>query len=195
LEKERTEQQQDQRSLVEDRMALFKKYRDELNLRSIDGATKGITPEIAEILGLTKEEQAAVNKHLADTMEKMRQLQTAHIAFSKQTSDSVIYDTPIDPQGKVLQAELVTALAGDIGQDKADFLMASNRSNYNDPFAGFAQQEIQTTISWTQQNGVTEYTWKETALNPNGSEAGSSWSSGTTLPPVYQKLLQGEPSP
>ncbi len=155
----------------------------------------GITPEMAEILNLTKPEVTAVNEHLAAAMEKMKQMQEAGIAYARQTPNSVTYETPVNPEGKIVQADLAGALAGDIGQDRANFLMTANDGYYNDPFSGFAQQKIETNISWAQQNGQTIYTWKETGIAPDGHEMGSSWSSSASLPAQYQKLLQGDPGP
>lgn len=195
LEKQLAEGQQSQNSTVADRMAFFKKYHNELHVQAFSAYPPGITPEMAAILNLTKSEVTAVNEHMAAAVEKMKQMQEVDTVYAKQNANSVTYETPANPEGKIVQADLAGALAGDIGQDRANFLTTINDSYYSDPFSGFAQQKVETNISWVQQNGETIYTWKETGIAPDGHEMGSSWSSGSSLPSQYQKLLQGEPGP
>jgi hypothetical protein len=190
LEKELDEQKENQHAAVAGRLAFFKKYHDQIHVSAFGGDPIKIAPEMAELLGLSKEEQKAVEQHLTEAAKAMAQIEDANTVLVKQTANSVSFETPADPQGKTIEEKLKSALASDIGQDRADFLMTSAWSNYSDAFSGFAEGKIGMDISWTMQNGVPFYTWKQTGYRPDGTAAGWGSSSGSSLPAKYQNLIQ-----
>ena len=59
LDKELAEQKKDQKTILADRMAFFKKYNKSIRVSAFDGGIN-VTPEMVEILGLSKEEQQAI---------------------------------------------------------------------------------------------------------------------------------------
>jgi hypothetical protein len=191
LEKELAEQKQDQHAVLTDRLAFLKKYHDQIRISAFSGSNPiKITPEMVEILGLSKEEQQTIEQHLIEASKEMKQIQDTNTVMVKQTANSISFETPVDPQGKPIEETLNSTLASDIGQDRADFLMTSAGSYYSDPFSGFAEQKIGMEISWTQQNGAPLYTWKETGYRPDGTASGWSSSTGSSVPDQYQEFIQ-----
>ncbi len=120
----------------------------------------------------------------------MAQIEDASTTLSKQTPTGFTLDVSSNPQGKQIEDALKDQLANDIGTDRADFLMNSQRASYNDPFSGFGQQKIQWEVSWAEQNGALLYSWKQTGFGAEGQNSGSNWSSGTSLPPDLQKFVE-----
>ncbi len=96
---------------------------------------------MVEILGLSKEEQTAVEQHLVEVRKAMEKLEDADTTFLKQTANSVTYEVPADPQGKALKDQLSNTLTSDIGADRADFLLSSSGFENFGPFSGFAEQK------------------------------------------------------
>jgi hypothetical protein len=195
LEKELADQKKDQDDVLvlAGRIAFFKKYHDKVRMSAFDNNLK-VTPEMAEILGLTKEEQQAIEQHLANIKNEMKKLDDANTTLVKQTVNGVTYEVPVDPQGKALKDELNSLLTSDVGEDRAEFFMNySDFSGYSD-FGDFAQSKKDIEITWTQQNGSLLYTITNDYFGPNGA-TGSMRSSSTYLPPQYQKLLQGNSAP
>jgi hypothetical protein len=189
LEKELADQKADQKTVLEDRLAFFEKYHEQIRLQAFDNNLK-VTPEMAEILGLSKEEQQAIEQHLAEIKSEMDKLEDADTVLAKQTADGVTYDIPADPQGKALEDKLNSLMSAGIGDERAKLFMDSGGYDfYGGPFSDFAAQKREIEIKWTQQNGSPLYTIKESA--PNGS-----WStSGTDLPTQYQKYLPTDSPP
>jgi hypothetical protein len=181
LEKELADQKKGDLTSVADRIALLKKYNLGSRLQAVMGPT--VTPEMAVILGLSKEEKQAVEEHLGEIAEEMEKLKDADTVLSKQTANSVAYDIPVDPQGDVLKEKLRGLLSSDIGADRADFLMSGGGYDSYGPFAGFAEQKGGIEITWIQQNGAPFYTVKET--NGNGAMSFSQ----ATLGEPYSKYL------
>jgi hypothetical protein len=195
LEKELSEQKENSKAIQADRLAFLKKYHDQIRVQAFGGNPIKITPEMAEILGLTKDEQQTIEQHLTEAAKEMERLQDANKVLTMQTANSITIETPVDAEGKAIETTLNDTLASDIGADRADFLMNSAGSYYSDPFSGFAQQKIEMEISWTEQNGAPLYTWKETGFNSNGMASGWSSSTGSSVPQQYQRFLQGDSAP
>lgn len=163
-------------------------------MQAFDGGLK-VTPEMAEILGLSKEEQDAIAKHLAEIQEEMKKLEDADTALLKQTANGVTYEVPADPQGKVIKDKLNSLLSADIGADRAELFMDyGNFAAYSD-FGNFAETKKEIEITWAQQNGTPQYTIKNSFFGPNDKSQGWSSFSTSSLPSQYQKLLQGESGP
>jgi hypothetical protein len=193
LEKDLADQKKDQQADFAGRMAFFKKYHKEIRVQAFDDTLK-VTPEMAEILGLSKEEQQAIEQHLAETKAAMDKLEDANTTLVKQTANGVTYDIPADPQGKALEDKLNSLVSAGIGNDRAELFMDSGGYDYyGGPFSGFAAQKKEIEIIWTQQNGSPDgsplYTVKESSAN-------GAWStSGTDLPTQYQKYLPTNSAP
>ncbi len=171
-------------------MAFFKKYKNSVTVRSFDwNEPVKITPEMAELLGLTKAEQDAAEGHLRQAADAMTKLDDANTVVTKQTANSFNLEIPPDPQGKALAQQLQDELAGDLGADRSDFLLNEQNAGYSDPFHGFADGKIEWQVSWDNENGSMTYHWKEIGYGPDGMEKGSSWSSGSSLPAALQRFV------
>jgi len=138
LEKELADQKQNQQTALADRMALFKKYHDELRITALNGDTK-LSAEMAEVLGLSKEEQEAVEQHLKETSDAINKIDNANQFVAKQDANGFTIETPADPQGKALRDALTASLSADIGADRANFLMSYMEDSSSGAFGGFAQ--------------------------------------------------------
>jgi hypothetical protein len=169
-------------------VAFFKRYQDRIGLQAFDGNLK-ITPEMVELLGLTKEEQQAVEQHLRQIANELEKINDANTVLAKQTANSVTYDVAASPDGMALKDKLSSLLSGDVTPFRAELLMEPRQFDSFGPFSGFAEGKKEIEITWTQQNGVPLYMVKQSSAN------GTLTSSSTSLPPQYQKLLQGETGP
>jgi hypothetical protein len=196
LEKELAEQKknQDEALVSAGRIAFFKKYHDKIRISAFDGGFL-VTPEMADILGLSKQEQELISKHLADIQVEMIKLNDANTTLVKQTANGATYEVPVDPQGKALKDQLSGLLSSDIGPDRADFFMNFGDFSQYSSFDNFAQSKKDIEITWAQQNGSLLYTIKNDYFGPNGVPSGSMSTTTTSLPPTYQKLLQGDSAP
>lgn len=191
LEKQLSEQKKNQKTVLADRLAFFKKYHGQFYMPTLEGNLK-ITPEMAELLGLSKEEQQAVEQHLAQIKSEMDKLEDDNTVLAKQTANSATFETSADPQGKTIKARLDSLLSSDIGDERAELLTSYIYNGSSNTFSGFAEQKREIEISWTVQNGNPLYTFKESYLGPDGNVTTSRGNSGDSLPPQYQKLLQEE---
>jgi hypothetical protein len=161
-------------------------------VQAFDGSLK-VTPEMAAILGLSKEEQQAIEQHLAEIKTEMDKLEDADTVLAKQTANGVTYDIPADPQGKAIKDKLNDLLSADIGNDRAEFFMDSVGYAYNGTFSDFGEQKREVEITWTTQNGNPIYTTKVSALGPDGN---STWStSGNAVQPEFEKYLPTSSTP
>ena len=196
LEKELAERKKDQDEalVAAGRIAFFKKYHDKVRISAFDGGFR-VTPEMAEILGLTKEEQQAISKHLAEIQDEMIKMNDANTTLVKQTPNGATYEVPVDPQGKALKDQLSGLLSSDIGPDRAEFFMNFGEFSQYSSFDNFAQSKKDIEITWAQQNGNLLYTIQNVYYGINGVPAGSMTTSSTSLPPQFQKLLQGDSAP
>ena len=194
LEKELADQKKNQDSILADRMAFFKKYQQSIRLSAFDHGLN-VTPEMAEILGLSKEEQQALRQHLQETKSEIDKFADANTALVKQTANGVTYEVPINADGKALKDKLNSLVTSDIGVERAEMFMADGDfSNYNS-FADFGQEKKEIEISWAQQDGKTQYTVKNSFFGPDGNSKGWNSSTGGALPQQYQNLLQGNSEP
>ena len=196
LEKELAEQKknQDEALVSAGRIAFFKKYHDKIRISAFDGGFL-VTPEMADILGLSKEEQQSISKHLAEIQDEMIKLNETNTTLVKQTANGATYEVPVDPEGKALKDQLSGLLSSDIGPDRADFFMNFGDFSQYSSFDNFAQSKKDIEITWAQQNGSLLYTIKNDYFGPNGVPSGSMSTTTTSLPPPYQKLLQGDSAP
>jgi hypothetical protein len=194
LEKELAEQKKGQDFALADRLAFFKKYRAQFILMGPFGfgGDLKLSPALAELLGLSKEEQEVVEQHLAETKSEMNALEKSKAVVVKQSENSVTFEIPAAPEGADIKAKLDGLLSGDIGDDRADLL--ESYFQYN-TFGGFTEQKRRIEISWTEQNGNPEYTYQDNFLGPNGKPMNGSGGGGTLLSPEYQMLLQSQPAP
>jgi regulatory protein YycI of two-component signal transduction system YycFG len=177
-----------------DRLAFFKKYHGQFYMSTLDGNLK-VTPEMAELLGLSKDEQQAVEQHLAEIKSEMDKLEDDNTVLAKQTANSASFETAADPQGKTIKAQLDSLLSSDISDERAEVLTSYIYDGSSNTFSGFAERKREIEISWTVQNSKPLYTYKESYLGPDGNVNNSSGSSGDSLPSQYQKLLQGNSAP
>ena len=182
LEKELADEQKTQNTILADRLAFYEKYHQQLSIQPFDQNMK-ITPEMAEWLGLSKEEKQAAEQHLAEVKAELEKVEDADTTLTKQTDNSVSYDIAADKQGDALKGKLNGLLSADIGDDKAKVFMDGSQWAYSSQFSGFLEDKRQVEISWTtQQNGTPTYTAKVSTSN------GATWStSGSSLQPEFQK--------
>lgn len=191
LEKELAEQKQDQNKaqILADRFDFFKKHHQAIRMQAYDGSLNA-TSEMADVLGLSKQEQQAIHDHLAQIKSELDKYHEANTTLTKQTANSVTYEIPSDPQAKVLKDKLTDMLSSDIGADRAGLFMDYSDFSAYSSFPDFAGSKKQIDITWTEQNGKPMYTIKNSFFGPSGNQG---WSSSTTdtLPAEDQKLLQG----
>ena len=181
LEKELTDANQNRRSALADRVAFFKKFRQQISIQPFGDGLK-VTPEMEALLDLSPEEKQAVEQHLAETKAELDKLQDADTVLSKQTDTSVTYDIPANKQGAELKDRLHALLSSDIGQDRADIFMDDSYA-YNSQLAGFLVDKRQIEISWTGENNQRMYTVRE------NTGTGSSTMTSNVVQPEYQKYL------
>jgi hypothetical protein len=188
LEKQLAEQNSNQASIKADRLAFFKKYHLVMNLQPFDSNLE-VTPQMADLLGLTKEEKQAVESHLKEIKDEMDKLQDGDTTLSNQTANSVTYDIAADKQGELLKHKLRAYLSGDIGDDRADAFLNGSEWAYNSQLAGFMEGKKEVAISWTQQNNQNQYTVTQKLFNAQGNMAGGSTIVGNSLQTEFQKYL------
>ena len=192
LEKDLAEQKKDQNSVLADRLAFFKKHDHELWFPAFQEGSLQITPAMAEFLGLSKQEQSAVEEHLREIQKEMEQLTDANTAVTKQTANGITYRIAADPKGKELKDQLTGYLSADIGDERAALFMDHGQfDSVSSPFSGFGQQKSEIDINWINQNGKPMYTYKESY------GGGSSWSDTPepNLPMQLQKYLPPDSPP
>jgi hypothetical protein len=193
LEMELAEQKSDQDALIlQDRLAFFEKHREGINMEAF-GPDLKVTPAMAEVLGLTKEEQKAVEQHLAEIKSEVDKFEDANMTVLNQSADSVTFEIPINAGGETLKAKLNGLISSDIGADRAELFMSSMGNSRYGPLADFDESKTQIEIAWKEQNGVPLYTTKESYFGPGGNSQGAMSMTGNTLQPKYAKLLQPEP--
>jgi hypothetical protein len=190
LESEISEQK-NQNETETGHVAFFKGYQHLVRLMPFEGETLKVTPEMAGILGLTKEEQKAVEQHLAECKNEMDRLVDADTVLTKQTSTALDLEIPIDPNGNAIKDKLDSALAVDIGEERAEFLMGSYYSGTDiendDLFSGFATTRREIEITWKQQNGAPVYAFRCNYYRPDGSQI-VGWGS-SSIPQQFQKFI------
>jgi hypothetical protein len=192
LEKALAEQKTDQKAILADRLAFFKKYHEQIRLSAFDDDLK-VTPEMSEILGLSKKEQQAIEQHLAETKSEMDKMEDANTVLAKQTATGVTYDISADPQGKAIKDKLNSSISADIGDDRAGLFMSHLDYSENTQFSDFAEQKREIDITWTTQNGNPVYTTKVRSVGPDGD---STWSTaGNMVQPQFQKYLPTDSTP
>ena len=191
LEKALADQKKAQDSISTGRIAFFKKYHDQLRITPLDGDTK-VSSEMAEILGLSKEEQEAVNHHLKETSDEINKIENDSEFVAKQNANGFTIETPENPNGKAIKDALTDSLSADIGGDRAAFLMSYMEDSSGGPFSGFGEQKKDLEINWAEQNGKESYTIKNDFFGPGGTY--SSWTTTPTLPSQYKKYLQTDAS-
>jgi hypothetical protein len=194
LEKELAEQKQNQQTSLVERMAFFKKYHDQLRLTALNGDTR-VSDEMAEILGLSKEERQTVEQRLKETSDAINKIDNANEFVAKQDANGFTIETPADPQGKAQKDALANSLSADLGSDRAAFLMSYMEDSSSAPFGGFAQAKKDLDITWANQDGKLLYTIKNQFYDPKGQGNSASWYTSPTLPAEYQKYVQTDPAP
>jgi len=194
LEKEIAEQKENQKATVSERMAFFKKYHDQLRLTALNGDTK-LSDEMAEILGLSKEERDAVEHHLKDTSDAINKFIDSNQFVAKQDANGFTIETPANPQGKAIKDEMASSLGEEIGDDRAAFIMSYMDDSSSAPLDGFAQAKKDLEITWKDQNGKLVYTIKNQFYDPRGQGNSASWYDTPTLPPEDQKYVQADSTP
>lgn len=194
LEKELSEQKQDRQTILADRLAFFKKYHEQIRVQPFDQSLK-VTPEMAELLGLSKEQQQTVEQHLAQVKSEMDKLEDGNTNVTKQTENSIAFAIPADPKGKALKDELTGLLTADIGGQQANLFMNSDESSFAQQFAGFAETKKEIELTWTKQNNGMLYTVRNNTFGPDGNPRGSSTLSSNGLPTEYQKYLPTDSAP
>ena len=194
LEKDLAEQKKAQQTVLADRLAFFKKYRSNFILVGPFGfgGNPKLSAALVELLGLSKEEQQAVEQHLAEAKSEMDALEKSKAVLVKQSANSATFEIPAAPEGADIKAQMDGLLSADIGDDRADLLKSYFQ---NSDFGDFAEQKRQIEISWTEQNGSPLYTTKDSYFGPDGNVNTSSGSTGNSLPPEYQKYLSTNSAP
>jgi hypothetical protein len=188
LEKELADQKSKQGAASSEMIAFFKKYKQQLPLLGYDQNLK-ITPEMVELLGLSKQEQQAVEQHLQETKNEMDKLDDDITVLAKQTPNSATFNIPSDPRGKTIKDQLAGAISGDIGAERADFFADTKGGFPSAAFSGFAEVKEEIEISWTQQNGSPYYTTTTRYFDSDGTSRGSRSMTGTAIEPQYQKYI------
>jgi hypothetical protein len=194
LEKELAAQKEDQKASLADRIAFFKKFHERITMQAFDGNLK-MTPEMAELLGLSVQEQQAIEQHMAEVKSEMDRLEESKMALVKQVANGITLEVPANTDGLAIKARLNGLLAGDIGDDRAQFLMDSGGYGTNGAFFGFDEQKRDIEITWADQNGSQTYTVKDISFGPNNTPQSWTTSSSTSLSPQYQKYLQTDSTP
>jgi hypothetical protein len=195
LEMELAEQKSDQDALVlQDRLAFFKKRRKGLNVQAFDGNLK-VSPAMVDVLGLTKDEQQAIEQYLAQIKSELDKYEDANMTVLNQSADSVTFEIPINAGGEALKAKLNVLISSDIGADRAELFTSFIGTSPYDPLSAFDENRKQIEIDWKEQNGVPLYTTTESYFGPDGKQQGAISMSGNSLQPKYAKLLQPDPGP
>jgi hypothetical protein len=192
LEKELSEERNGEEALIlQDRLTFFKKHHDGLNLEAF-GSDLKVTPAMADVLGLTEEEQKAVEQHLAQIKSEVDKFEDANMTVVNQSANSVTFEVPINAGGEALKAKLDSLISSDIGGDRAELFMSSIGPSPFEGLAAFDENKRQIEIAWKDQNGAPLYTTKESYFGPDGNSQGAMSMTGNTLQPKYAKLLQPE---
>jgi len=194
LEKELAEQSQDRQTILADRMAFFKKYRKQIRVQPFDESLN-VTPEMVELLGLSKEQQQTIEQHLAQVKVEMDKLEDGDTTVTKQTANSIALTISADPNGKPIKDELTGLLTADMGEAQADLFMNSDESSFARQFSGFADSKKEIELTWTQQNGLPFYTVKTSNFTPEGKPGGGTTLMSNGLPPEYQKYMPTDSAP
>jgi len=190
LEKELAEQKNDPNAVLADRLALYKKFSNQLGLSSF-GQDLKVTPVMAEFLKLTPQEKEALEQHLAQIHAEVDKIEQANIKLVKQEGDSVTYEIPAYPEGKAIEDQLNNLVTADIGDDRASVFLGQAKWEFNEMFSGFGAGKTDIQITRTDQNAGLSYMLKETYADGSGSERPI----GNTLPQRYQNLIQLDPAP
>jgi hypothetical protein len=193
LEKELSEERNGEEALIlQDRIAFFEKHHEGLYLQAFDDKLK-VSPAMVDVLGLTKEEQQAIEQHLAQIKNEVDKYEDANMTVVKQSADSVTYEIPANPGGRALQAELNSLISSDIGSDRAELITADLDKFPFTTLSSFDENKRQVAIKWTNQNGSPLYMVYDSSFEPDGKTHISVTNAGNSLPPKYAKLLQPEP--
>jgi hypothetical protein len=192
LEKALAEQKTNQQSNLATRLAFFQKYHDQLRLSALRG-NRELSPEMAELLGLSNEEKQRVDQLLAQTDDAISKLDNANQFIAKQDASGVTVETPADPQGKAIRDALTNSLNADIGDDRSNFLMSYLPStNSSEPFNGFAQSKKDLIITWANKDGKLLYTIKTQFYDPKGNGNAANWYETPNLPTEDQKFFTND---
>lgn len=188
LNRELAEAKQNPSTILADRLAFYKKYQHQISIQPFDEDLK-VTPEMSDLLGLSKEEKQAVEQHLAEIRAELGKMEDADTTLTNQTDNSVSYEITADAQGAALKEKLTGLVAGDIGDEKAELFMGAGQWSFNSQFSDFLKDKRQIEISWKQQGNPETYTTSET------TSSGTSWSTTGAIQPQFQKYLPGNANP
>jgi hypothetical protein len=200
LEKELENQKRDQDALImEDRLALFKKYPHTINSPAFDENLK-VAPAMADILKLSTREQQAIEQHLKEIQEETQKIEDAKMVLVKQSGNSVTYEIPAyaDDGGKEIKAKLNSLLSSDIGGARTELFLNNSEWDIKSQFSNFGEGKTQIEITRTDRDGNPSYRLKESYFSDNSATSSTSRSvtlPTNSLPARYAKLLQLDPAP
>lgn len=184
LEIELAKQKGEEKNLItSQRLAFSQKYQSQMYLRAYDDDLK-VTPEMAEILNLSDQEQKIVNQLLAQTRAQVDKIVKANAVMVGRSSNSVSYKISPDPQGKNVEHAFVKLITDEIGSARADMLVSEIAKNSYGPLWGFGEQERDVKITWTGQKGDRVYSVEDRSSGPDGVTTRGA--SGASLPSEYQ---------
>jgi len=200
LEEKLAEQQKDQDALImNNRIALFKKYPDKIICRALDNDKNlKVTPEMMDLLELSPRQQQAIEQHFKEIQDEMQKVEAPKVVLVKQSPDSVTYEIPAYPEGKEIKAKLKSLLFADIGEDKAEVLWNKSGWTLQTQLSNFGEGKTRITITRKNGDKNISYSLDENCFSPSGSVGnGDHEEYGNTLAlsPRYQRLLQNQPFP
>jgi len=190
LENELAEEKSNEDAQVlQDRFAFFKQPHEGIYLQTFDDKLK-ISPAMADVLGLTKEEVQAVEKHLQQTKGDVDSYESANLTLVKQSADSVTYEIPANPEGKEIQAQLDSMISVEIVTDRAGLITADIDKSPYSALSAFDENKRQIEIKWDNQHQT--YAILDSVLGPDGRVLSTSVKTTNSLPPRYEHLLQAD---
>jgi hypothetical protein len=175
-------------TILEDRLRLFETYPRDIDIRTFSPELK-VTPELADILGMTTTDISKVEKALSDAREQLESIESRYFTITEQTPQKTSFEIKPFTEGKLVKDDLVDSITKTLGERRAKVFLESSRRNLSSQFSDFGKDQLtKVEIIWGADPSKDRII--QTSINAGGTY--SSTSPLDTLPARYRRLINIE---
>jgi hypothetical protein len=175
-------------TILEDHLRLFESYPGDINIRTFSPELK-VTPEIADILGMTTADISKVEKALSQAREKLESIESRYFTITEQTPQKTSFEIRPFTEGQSVKDDLVGSITNTLGERRAKIFLENSRQNLSAQFSDFGNDRLtKVEIFWGSDPSKDQI--KQTFTNAGGTY--SSTGPLDSLPARYLKLIKIE---
>jgi len=177
-----------QAAILEDHLRLFETYPRYINIRTFSPELK-VSPEVADILGMTTSNISKVEKALADARLKLESIESQYFTITEQNSRKTSFEIKPFKEGQLVKSDLLDSITKTLGERRANIFLESSREILSAQFSDFGNDRLtRVEIIWGKDPSTDQI--KQTFTNAEGTY--SSTGPLDSLPARYRRLIKVE---